>query len=415
MKKTLSLFLALLLTFSLAACGGDTGGKPSDAPSASGTDNTSSPSDAAGAPETVAPKLVNDKGEEVGGYKIGFFYLPESDGLSAQFHRALEYCAKLTNCEIAYYDMMTFTADEISTAVETLVSVGCDGIIMISGTSPALYEYMNEQGVYYAGLTRSYNEEVANVVDNSQYNCGWLNEAGGANFEMGYGLTKVLADKGCKNIAYLAQAPGSEIGDDRVRGIESACEDFGINIVTSYRGSDYAAGASDILATRGAELDGFVSNSNGDIGIAAINMAGYTGKIQYAQVDAPSASDTESYFETGNLAPTTSGNNVYVVQLYMQLFNAISGADRLFNEGDHIIPMIPSFIVTDAQGWRDSNQYIGGDLPGLVPEEVLALNSWYAPDTSVEEKEALMESYTKADYWNLDAVVARVKAYLGEK
>ena len=76
--------------------------------------------------------------------------------------------------------------------------------------------------------------------------------------------------------------------------------------------------------------------------------------------------------------------------------------------------MIPSFVVTDAQGWRDSNQYIGGDIPGLVPDEVLSLNSWYDPDTTVEEKEALMESYTDSEYWNLDSIVARVKAYLGE-
>ena len=317
LKKWLSMLLAVLMVVSLAAC--------ANTPAATDTDDTADETTS----DTVvsAVPIVNDKGEEVGGYKIGFFYLPESDGLSAQFHRALEYCAALTNCEIEYYDMMTFTADEISTAVETLVSVGCDGVMMISGTSPALFEYMNEQGVYYVGLTRSYNEEVANVVDGSEYNCGWLNEAGGVNFQMGYDLTEVLANKGCKNIAYLAQAPGSEIGDDRVRGIEAACEDFGINIVTSYRGADYAAGASDILATRGAELDGFVSNSNGDIGIAAINMAGYTDSIQYAQVDAPSASDTENYFEMGNLAATTSGNNVYVVQMFMQLFNAISGAN----------------------------------------------------------------------------------------
>ena len=27
---------------------------------------------------------------------------------------------------------------------------------------------------------------------------------------------------------------------------------------------------------------------------------------------------------------------------------------------------------------------------------------------------ALMESYTDSEYWNLDSIVARVKAYLGE-
>ena len=49
-----------------------------------------------------------------------------------------------------------------------------------------------------------------------------------------------------------------------------------------------------------------------------------------------------------------------------------------------------------------------------MPDEVLSLNSWYDPDTTIEEKEALMESYTDSEYWNLDSIVARVKAYLGE-
>ena len=50
----------------------------------------------------------------------------------------------------------------------------------------------------------------------------------------------------------------------------------------------------------------------------------------------------------------------------------------------------------------------------MTPDEILALNSLYTPDTTVEQKEALVEKYCSSEYWNLDSIVARVKDYLGE-
>ncbi len=405
MRKILCIVLALMMVLSLAACGSKDGDEGSGGEDDPGT-NT---------PELPSETVTDDEGNEVGGYKIGFFYLPESDGLSAQFHRALDFCAQITNCEIEYYDMMTFSAEEVNTAVETLVSTGCDGIIMISGTAPSLYEYMNEQGVYYCGLTRSYTDEVAMVVDGSEYNCGFLDESSGNNYELGYMVAESIIKQGATKIAYMAAATGSEIADERVRGFEAAAADNGAEIVTSYRGSDYATGAADILSTRGTEIDGLVADATGDAVIAAINSAGLSDSILYGQVNAPSASDTSEYLDTGHLAATTGGNNTYVCQMFMQLFNAISGADRLFDTDPKLIPMIPSFVITNSQEWDDANTYVGGDVPGLIPEDILALNSWYTPDTTVEEKEELMTKYTTSEFWNLENIVPRVKEYLGEE
>lgn len=398
MKRLLAMLLSFAMVLGLCACGS---AQPKE-------------TEATQAATVSAPVVLDDSGNSIGGYKIGFFYLPESDGLSAQYHRALNFCAELTNCEMEYYDMMNWSAEDLSTAVETLIANGCQGVIMITGNSPALFQYMNEKGVYYTGLTRSYTDEVALVVDGSEYNCGWLDENSGLNVDMGYGVTAALAEKGCKNIAYVAGAPGNQMRDDRVLGIEKAAEEFGMNIVTSYRGSDFASGTADILATHGAELDGMVGSINGDVCIAAINSAGYADTIRYAQIDAPSAEETESYFRTGHIDAVTAGNNVFIVQSYMQLFNALSGADRLFNEGNRVYPMIPNFIVSDEEGWQNTEKYTAGDVPALTPDEILALNSLYTPDTTVEQKEALVEKYCSSEYWNLDSIVARVKDYLGE-
>lgn len=408
MKKWIALLLALVMMLGMVACAADA---PEEAEDPVSKEEKAPEEEAAPAEELAVPEQATDA--EIGGYKIGFFYLPASDGLSAQYHYALDWISNITNCEMAYYDMSTYSAEDMTTAVESLTSVGCDGIIVIAGTAPAMFEHMNDNGVYYVGMSRSHTEEVALVADSSEYCCGWMDESSsGGNFKMGYGPTAALAEAGCETIAYLCGASGNEMYDDRAAGMEAAAADTGMEILTSYRGADYAAGMADILASYGDQLDGIVANLNGDTGVAAIEAAGYGGKIKYAQVDPPA--DTAAYMESDRLTATNAGNNVFILQMYMQLFNAISGADRLFNEGEKLIPGIPSFTVSSIEDWNMNKKYVLGEIPGLLPEELLALCSHFTPDTTVEEKEELVQYYCSDEFWNIDAIASRVGSYLGE-
>lgn len=361
----------------------------------------------------------NLSAEGLGGYKIGFFYLPTSDILSQQFHDTLDYCAKLTNCEMEYYDMTAWDTEALSAAVETLTSNGCDGIFMILGSSPALYEYMEKNDVYYVALTRSYNEELAKVTDGSDYNCGFVGDLGGeagGNFKSGYDIAMVLADEGCKNIALVGGSEGETMNDERIMGMKAAAEETGMNVIAEYRGADFNTGYSDILASYGSELDGIASAGGGDNGIAAIQAAGLTGKVKLVQVDPPSG-DTAEYLEAGMLTATYAGGNTYMVDCYMQLFNALSGADRLWNAEDpKLVPMFQGFIVRSKEEYELAAKYTTGDVPGgLLPDEILSFCSLTGGDEmAVEEREALIESWQNSDYWNIEDISARVGGYLGE-
>lgn len=354
--------------------------------------------------------------EGMGGYKIGFFYLPTSDILSQSMHNTLDYCAELTNCEMEYYDMTAWDSEAMSSAVETLVSNGCNGIILPLGSSPSLYEYMEKNDVYYCALTRSYNDELAKVVDGSEYNCGFVGDLGGengGNFKSGYDLAMVLADEGCKNIALVGGSEGETMNDERIAGMEKAAEETGMNIVATYRGSDLTTGYSDILASYGTEIDGIGCTGGGDNGIAAIQAAGLTGQIKLVQIDPPSG-DTADYLEAGMLTATYAGGSTYMVDCYMQLFNALSGADRLWNESDpRIVPQFQGFIVKTREDYENAAKYTDGDVPGgLLPDEILSFNSLCDPGKSLEEREALVESYQSTDYWNIDGLTERVGDYL---
>lgn len=429
-KKLISVLLAATLVMTAAAGCGNSAEPKESAPTAEedadGQEETAETGEESGQEEEKpaagdATSLASGElsAEGLGGYKIGFFYFPTSDILSQQFHDTLDYCAELTNCEMEYYDMTAWDTEAISAAVETLVSNGCDGIFMILGSSPALYEYMEENDVHYVALTRSYNEEMAKATDGSEYNCGFVGDLGGengGNFKSGYDIAMVLADEGCKNIALIGGSEGETMNDERIMGMKAAAQETGMTVVAEYRGGDLATGYNDILASYGSELDGMASAGGGDNGIAAIQAAGYTGQIKLVQVDPPSG-DTAEYLEAGMLTATYAGGSTYMIDAYMQLFNALSGADRLWNAEDpRLVPMFQGFIVRTKEEYELAEKYTAGDVPGgVLPNEILSFCSLTGgEEMTVEEREALVESYQSTDYWNIEDISARVGAYLGE-
>lgn len=430
-KRVLSIVMVLVLLLGLTSCkNSDSTGANTDSPTTGttnaeiATEKDASLDDASGTviesttdatTDSVVDELTKLSADGLGGYKIGFWFTPATDPMSKGFRDVLDTCAKLTNCEMVYYDMTDWSAGAQATAVESLVSLGCDAIIMITGNSPGIFQYMNDNKVYYAGMTRSYSDEVALVTDNSEYCTGWTGDLGGkegANFKSGYDMTQVLADQGCKNIAFFESSEGERMGDERTMGIEACAEDTGMNIVASYRGYDWATGLADVLASFGSQLDGIVfPGGSGEMAIAAIQTAGYLDKIKLVQGNS-AGDNTREYLEQGILVATGTSGQSFIVQMYMQLFNALSGADRLFDTGNKIYPSIPGLIVRNAEEW-DTSLTLSMDLPlGLPPYDILKLNSLIAPGMTVEEREALITYYCSDAYMNVENLRAEADKYL---
>ena len=102
--------------------------------------------------------------------------------------------------------------------------------------------------------------------------------------------------------------------------------------------------------------------------------------------------------------------------MYMQLFNALSGADRLWNAEDpRIVPIYEQFVITTKEEYEAAEKYTNGQVPGgVLPDEIKLFNSILAPGMSVEEREAAIVENQSSDNWNVDAISERVGAYLGE-
>lgn len=413
MKKLIALMLALVLVLGLAACAAAPA-ETTKTETAAETQTDASTEETQPAEEQVetAVEAVTEKlsADGLGGYKVGLYYLPNVEGYGKPMFDYFDYLCELTNCEPLHYELTAFSSADIMAAVETLVSQGADAIICVIGNSPAMFEYLNDNGVYYTLMTRSYSSEVCDVVMNSDYFCGFIGDLGGETgieFQKGYGVAKVLAEQGCKKIAIVAASEGETMNDERVAGHQAAAAEFGMEVLAVYRGTDYATGTSDILASYGSELDGICTCST-DSSLAALQAADMVGKIKLVSIDAPS--EPAEFLDAGYCSAFTSEGAGFLAIMYMQMFNAMTGADRLFTE-DQIVPQFPGIVITDSETYNQFLEAITLVNGGFTPNEILSLNSIIDPGMSVAEREEMLRGFCTSEYWNIPAICARVEAY----
>ena len=85
----------------------------------------------------------------------------------------------------------------------------------------------------------------------------------------------------------------------------------------------------------------------------------------------------------------------------------------MFDEGSKIVPQWVGFLVKSAEEWDMGSYCTMGEVPsGLLPDEVLSMNSLCAPGMSLEEREAMVLDYQSPEYWNVEAINQRVMDYL---
>lgn len=413
MKKMIAILLAATMLLALAACGNTASESSTPTSDAGESAAASAPSNeeleaAAASVEAVSEKLTADG---LGGYKVGTFYLPNVEGYGKAYFDYFDWLCDLTNCEPLHYEMTSFASSDIMAAVETLVSQGADAIIIPIGSSPAMFEYLNSNGVYYTLMTRNYTEEVCAVVMDSDYFCGFIGDLGGESgieYQKGYSVCEALAAEGCKHIAIIMAGEGETMNDERTLGMQAAAEDYGMEVLTVVRGGDYSTGTSDILASYGDEIDGLCTASI-DASLAALQAADMVGEVKLACVDAPS--DPVGFLEAGYCSAFTNEGSGFLALMFMQMYNAMTGADRLF-EAEKIVPQFPGITITSVETFNLINEANEKILGCLTPNEILALNSVINPGMSVAEREDMLREWCTPDYWNIPMITARVNAYV---
>ena len=141
MKKFLALILVLLMTASLAACGTSAPAASNDAPAAS--------NDAPAAESGV--KTVH--------HKIGIAHYVDSGRAVDAMRAFLKGIEGPLDVEFVFATLSTYDEATNLTAMQNLISSGCEGILMSADMgTPAILEECASAGVYVAGFLCDYNQ-----------------------------------------------------------------------------------------------------------------------------------------------------------------------------------------------------------------------------------------------------------------
>ena len=137
---------------------------------------------------------------------------------------------------------------------EKLIAAGVNGLIVIPASDsvlPRISQMCEEAQIPWAIYMRSIlDEDIKAQIEASPYYLGNTYED---EYLAGYTLTKKMAEAGCKNIILFSTALGDTTGGQREAGMNAACEEFGINVISEFRAvpqaSDAAQAVESVLTT----------------------------------------------------------------------------------------------------------------------------------------------------------------------
>ena len=200
---------------------------------------------------------------------------------------------------------------------EKLIAAGVNGLIVIPASDsvlPRISQMCEEAQIPWAIYMRSIlDEDIKAQIEASPYYLGNTYED---EYLAGYTLTKKMAEAGCKNIILFSTALGDTTGGQREAGMNAACEEFGINVISEFRAvpqaSDAAQAVESVLTTH-PEVDGiFIAAGTLTYGIlpALTTLLDEYDRtdVKITMIDFPEG--MEEAFETGYMLSACGGFNV---------------------------------------------------------------------------------------------------------
>jgi ABC-type sugar transport system substrate-binding protein len=122
----------------------------------------------------------------------------------------------------------------VITAINKLISVKCDGIIVMPTSEsilPQISELCEEAKVFWAITLRPvFNLQIQELLQDSEYFVGMVREN---DEEVAYDFMKLLFENGKRHIALVSTVSADPVQVAREQGVYRASEEFGMEIVTN--------------------------------------------------------------------------------------------------------------------------------------------------------------------------------------
>ena len=391
MKKVLCMILALCMLLTLAACGS---GGSSDSTVAAATDGT-----AAGTSETK--QETNAESKELVKWTLGCLDPGAWNAAYGPVYDQLEALADDLNYEIIYATRAGSSTDDTLAAVQNLIVSGADALIL---GNDVLMCYMQvadiceEAGVYWTMYWAGVTEEDRETLNGYKYYVGATYED---EEDAGYRQGKAAGEAGCKNLCLIGAPDGLDFTIRRNKGLERACEEYGMTILAEERDitlTGSASGGMDIvnrfLATY-PECDGIIIQGRTHSCLAGVVNgladAGRTEDIPIFAIDC-NINQTE-YFENGQEAYVIGGHHLGGMYGAILLTNVLNGTP-LTDEKPYLLN---SYIELTSYEQCKEWAYHIWDNDAYTGEEILQYIKAYNPEATYEDLVELTQSYSLED------------------
>lgn len=401
-KKMLALLLAVIMMFSLVACGsgqGNDAGKDSSGNTEQGqeenagddanasddanagddanTDDTAG-DDANAGDAAVAPESL----------KIGVILTFTSNGYGLTVKQYLDNIGKELNVEFQYAEAQE--VEDMTSAMENFITSGVNGIITMPTFNTANeVELAASAGVYYTICGSTLKDDVYASVKDNPYYVGAVGNNDAASTE---GMIKVLAERyNCKDFGLVSLPMGtSDMHDGRYEGTKAGIEATGSNLVVEALAYNLTESSQNVVAQY-PDLDCIIALAGGiEECMQPIIAAGKGGEILFAGFREEAGA--ESMFEEGTLACLGVGTPINALFAFMNLYNAISGTPLTPAEGEKINYNMDTIYVCDAEEYLT---YVHGamDQDPYTADQIKEYLGVFNPDATYADMEALMSGY----------------------
>ena len=380
MKKLLAMLLALVMAFSLSACGEDA---PASNESAQG-------------------------GDENKAIKIGVIFYSKDDSLGQLVYSYLNYAAEHVDGLEIQWALGSMDANSQVADAENLIAAGCDGIMALTVDDLAIQQIANvcnESGVYFQVMFRSPNsEDITAVLDSYDYYLGYAIEDTVAT---SYHSIEILADAGISKIA-VGTNTHSSTSTLRNSGMESACEDLDIQRIAQFDlGSDVSSIQSDLQNILDSyddiEAVWLMSGSQGIAEICVNTLRAHkeaTGETVGLMTFDPFDGMAQA-FEDGILYGDISGQAPLCLAAFASLYNAIDGHPL---SQEKVAIQFPFLIVTSSEDLALFEEYYNNPEVQLYDAEVIQSMLYrYNPEVNLDELQEFWSSFSMD--WIKEAVV----------
>lgn len=379
MKKLLAMLLALVMAFSLSACG-------EDAPASN---------------ETA------QGGDENKAIKIGVIFYSKDDSLGQLVYSYLNYAAEHVDGLEIQWALGSMDANSQVADAENLIAAGCDGIMALTVDDLAIQQIANvcnESGVYFQVMFRSPNsEDITAVLDSYDYYLGYAIEDTVAT---SYHSIEILADAGISKIA-VGTNTHSSTSTLRNSGMESACEDLDIQRIAQFDlGSDVSSIQSDLQNILDSyddiEAVWLMSGSQGIAEICVNTLRAHkeaTGKTVGLMTFDPFDGMAQA-FEDGILYGDISGQAPLCLAAFASLYNAIDGHPL---SQEKVAIQFPFLIVTSSEDLAFEEYYNNPEVQLYDAEVIQSMLYRYNPEVNLDELQEFWSSFSMD--WIKEAVV----------